>query len=445
MLGKPPRTPPRSGAGGGGRLAGRSPRAVAVVLALASLLLGSGLLAVVGVPEAAAAAPATVTVGSNPSAVGVDPTTDTIYVANQTSNSVSVITVPGAPTLTAATPGNGTVTLAWTAPSSNGGSAVTGYDVYEGTSSGGESSTPVNSSPLSASATSYTVSGLTNGTTYYFTVKALNSVGTSPASNEASATPVTTPGAPRTLTATGGNAQVELSWSAPSSDGGSAVTGYDVYEGTSSGKESPTPVNGSTLITATSYTVSGLTNGTTYYFTVKALNSVGSSTASNQASATPVTTPGAPTGLTATGGNAQVELSWSAPSSDGGSAITGYDVFEGTSSGKESPTPVNGSTLITATSYTVSGLTNGTTYYFTVKALNSVGSSTASNQASATPAGPVKGPAPAPPQAVAIGTGPPQAPSGRSPLLPVGIAMVGLGAGGVAVEEVLRRRARRRA
>ena len=389
MLGKPPRTPPRSGAGGGGRLAGRSPRAVAVVLALASLLLGSGLLAVVGVPEAAAAAPATVTVGSNPSAVGVDPTTDTIYVANyasgtvsvidgttntvtdtvtvgtspdavgvdpttdtiyvanQTSNSVSVITVPGAPTLTAATPGNGTVTLAWTAPSSNGGSAVTGYDVYEGTSSGGESSTPVNSSPLSASATSYTVSGLTNGTTYYFTVKALNSVGTSPASNEASATPVTTPGAPRTLTATGGNAQVELSWSAPSSDGGSA--------------------------------------------------------------------------------------------------ITGYDVFEGTSSGKESPTPVNGSTLITATSYTVSGLTNGTTYYFTVKALNSVGSSTASNQASATPAGPVKGPAPAPPQAVAIGTGPPQAPSGRSPLLPVGIAMVGLGAGGVAVEEVLRRRARRRA
>ena len=93
----------------------------------------------------------------------------------------------------------------------------------------------------------------------------------------------------------------------------------------------------------------------------------------------------APTGLSATPGNTTVALTWNAPSSTGGSAITGYNVYEGTSSGGESTTPVNGTTLISGTTYTVTSLTNGTKYYFTVKAVNAAGSSAASNQASATP------------------------------------------------------------
>jgi hypothetical protein len=100
---------------------------------------------------------------------------------------------------------------------------------------------------------------------------------------------------------------------------------------------------------------------------------------------TPATVPGAPTGLGATAGNTTVALSWSAPLSNGGSAITGYNVFEGTSPGGEALTPVN-SSLISGTTYTATGLTNGTKYYFTVKAVNAVGSSAASNEASATPA-----------------------------------------------------------
>ncbi|MHB8296463.1 MAG: fibronectin type III domain-containing protein [Acidimicrobiales bacterium] len=162
------------------------------------------------------------------------------------------------------------MSLAWSAPASNGGSAIAGYDVYEGTSAGGESFTPV------------------NGATYYLTVEAVNAAGHSLASNEASATPVrpppvTAPSPPRSLVATPGNTQVSLSWGAPSSDGGSAVTGYDVFEGTTSGGESSTPVNSSPLsATSTSHTVSGLTNGTTYFFTVKTVNAAGASPASNQ-------------------------------------------------------------------------------------------------------------------------------------------------------------------
>ena len=93
---------------------------------------------------------------------------------------------PGAPTLSGATGGDGRVILRW-APSSDGGSPITGYNVYVGTSPGGEGSIPVNSSLITG--TTYTVRGLTNWTTYYFVVEALNSRATSVASNQLSATP----------------------------------------------------------------------------------------------------------------------------------------------------------------------------------------------------------------------------------------------------------------
>jgi predicted phage tail protein len=298
--------------------------------------------------------------------------------------SATPATSPGAPTGLTPTPGNTSVGLTWTEPRSDGGSAILGYDVYEGTTPGAESARPVNLTLITT--TGYTVTGLTTGTVYYFTVKAVNAYGPSAASNEASATPVATaPGPPRDLTATPGNTSVGLTWTVPRSDGGSAILGYNVYEGTTPGGESATPVNGTALVTTTSCVVTDLATGTLYYFTVTAVNAYGSSAASNEASATPAVSPGPPTGLTATPGNASVGLTWTAPGSDGGSAITGYNVYIGTSPGGESATPVNGATLVTTTSYIVTGLRNGTVYYFTVAAVNAVGSSAASDEASATP------------------------------------------------------------
>ena len=291
-------------------------------------------------------------------------------------------TVPSAPQGLAATGGNASVKLSWSAPASNGGAAITGYDVYRGTTAGGESGTPVASN---VTATSYTDASVTNGTAYYYTVAAVNAVGVSAPSAEVPVTPrATVPSAPSGLVASGGNGSVVLSWATPATDGGAGITGYDVYRGTSPGGESGTPV--ASGVGTTTFTDTSVTNGTAYYYTVAAVNSVGVSAHSGEASATPhaaVTVPSAPQALAATGGNASVTLSWSAPASNGGAAIAGYDIYRGTTAGGESATPV--ASNVTATSYTDTGLTNGTTYYYTVAAVNSAGLSPPSGEASATP------------------------------------------------------------
>ena len=298
-------------------------------------------------------------------------------------------TAPSAPQSLSATAGNAQVSLSWSAPSSNGGSALTTYTLYRSTISGVLGSAL---SPSPGLSTNYTDTTAVNGTAYYYVVKASNAIGESPASNEASATPsppATAPSAPQSLSATAGNAQVSLSWSAPSSNGGSALTTYTLYRSTTSG------VLGSALSPSpglsTNYTDTTAVNGTAYYYVVKASNVIGESPASNEASATPsppATAPSAPQSLSATAGNAQVSLSWSAPSSNGGSALTTYTLYRSTTSG------VLGSALSPSpglsTNYTDTTAVNGTAYYYVVKASNAIGESPASNEASATPSAPSK-------------------------------------------------------
>jgi Fibronectin type III domain len=322
---------------------------------------------------------------------------------------------PGPPTGLTATAGNAQVSLSWTAPAADGGAAIIGYDVYLGTSSHGESATPVKT----VAGTSTTLTGLTNGTTYYVTVDAVNDAKLhSAVSAEASATPapaVTAPGAPAGLTATAGNAQVSLSWTAPASDGGAQITSYDVYAGATVNVKVGTPV---TSAKGTSVTVKNLANGTTYFFKVTAVNQAGQGPASGAASASPapaITKPGPPTGLTATPGHGQVTLSWTAPASAGGVGISGYLIYTGTSPGGELATPVNGSP-VNATSYIVTGLTAGTTYYFKVAAVNGAKQQgNDSGEVSATPVSATTSPsATASPTPGAAAAGPSGTPTGAS-------------------------------
>ena len=283
---------------------------------------------------------------------------------------VAPVTAPSAPTNLAAAAGNAQVSLTWTASA-----GATSYNLYWSTSSG---VTPANGTKISGIANpAYVQASLTNGTTYYYAVTAVNSGGESPASSHAMATPVapvTIALAPTNLAAAAGNAQVSLTWTASA-----GATSYNLYWSTTAGVM---PANGTRIsgITNPAYLQTGLTNGATYYYVVTAVNSAGESDPSNQAISTPIAPiSAAPLNLAGTAGNAQVALSWSASA---GAAT--YNLYWSTTSGV---TPANGTKIsgITNPAYVQNGLTNGTTYFYVVTAVNTGGESPASNQASATP------------------------------------------------------------
>ncbi len=277
---------------------------------------------------------------------------------NSTTVSVDVGT-PTEPTSVNATPGNGTITVTFTAPDSSGGAIITRYFVYN---SSGNIDASGTSSPI-------IVRGLTNGTTYTYYVAAKNIYGTGSKSSAVSAT-AGTPSSPRSVVATAGNAYVDMSFSAPTSNGGSTILYYIItdIDGNidSSGTTSPIRVN-------------GLTNGTSYTFYVNAVNVYGTGSASTGVTATPyssISTPSDPQNVSAVAGNTYVEIIFSAPVSDGGSTITNYIITD------------SDDTVVASGTYSpirIDGLTNGTSYTFYVKAVNAAGIGTSSAPISATP------------------------------------------------------------
>jgi fibronectin type 3 domain-containing protein len=191
--------------------------------------------------------------------------------------------VPSGPASLTVAPGNGSAALTWKGSTSGN---PTSYSIYRGTISDGETVTPVGT--VSGTTTSFTDTGLTNGKTYFYNVAASNSVGVSPDSNEVWVTPAasaTAPSAPAGLAATAGNGSVGLTWSAST-----GATSYSVYRGTAPGAEGATSIG---TTTSTSFTDTGLTNGTAYYYEVTASNSAGASPSSREATATPASGSGA--------------------------------------------------------------------------------------------------------------------------------------------------------
>ena len=294
------------------------------------------------------------------------------------------LVVSGAPTAVTGVADYLKVKVSWTAPVSNGGSAITGYTV---TSSPG-------SFTCTATVTTCTVTGLTGGTSYTFTVKATNATGSSAASAASAVVkPLTpaVPGAPTAVTAvvgTAGGLHATVSWTAPASAGTSPITGYTVTS-------SPGSFTCTTTAAVRTCDVSGLVSSTSYTFTVKATNAVGTGVASGASTAvvTPALVPGAPTALTVNPLPQRVSVGWSSPVYAGQAAPTGET--DGITGYTVTSSPGGFTCTTTANSCEVTGLTAGTSYTFTVKATNFWGNSAAS--AVSAVAKPLAGTAPAAP------------------------------------------------
>jgi len=184
--------------------------------------------------------------------------------------------------------------------------------------------------------------------------------------------------APSNVSASAADQQVTLKWNSVS-----GADSYNIYWSAASGvtKSSGTKISG---ISNATYAHTSLANGTTYYYIVTAVNIVEEGDASSEVSATPqapTVLPSAPTGVTATAGDAKVDISWNVVA-----GASTYNIYWSTASGVTTGSP-DTITGITGATRTHPSLTNGTTYYYIVTAENSIGESAASAEVSASPAG----------------------------------------------------------
>lgn len=258
-------------------------------------------------------------------------------------------TSPAAPQNVNATIGNAQITLTWSSPAIPGSSYVTGYEVRKG--EGSWLSVGMN--------TSYTFTGLTNGKGYEFSVRAVNNKGGGAPSHVFS-TPGITPSAPRNLKVTKAEYnEITVTWDAPANSGTGTIYLYQyrVF--------SHILIDDWKNALDTTATISRLANGTTHTIEVRAVSNYGAG-ASAQVTAIAKGKPSSPNYLVANTASEQVTLTWFKPNNDGGSAITGYEVYN----------PVTDMWEFTdLTTYTITGLVNGKSYSFSVVSVNAMGKS----------------------------------------------------------------------
>ena len=333
--------------------------------------------------------------------------------AGAPANEITSSTDPAPPANLTAEPGNQMVILTWDDPNDP---SITAYQ-YQQKTTGNWGAVWSDITGSGASTTSYTKTGLTNATAYTFRIRAANrdSAGDrfSAASNETTATPLDAPPQPTGLTATPSATTVSLSWTDPN-DNEIAKWQYRQKAGTAAWGEW-TDIQGSNADT-NSKTVPGLDAGKTYYFRVRALNANDQAGPGSEV-ASAATPPLKPTGLSASAGYQQATLSWDDPqypsitkwqyqqreAGQGGltavpgnaqavlswtnpndSAITKWQYRKqesGQAYGDWTDVP---SSSAATTTYTVTSLTNGTTYAFEVRAFKT-DAQTALDEVSATP------------------------------------------------------------
>ena len=274
------------------------------------------------------------------------------------------MSVPEPPINITAIPGNKTVTVTWT-PGNNNGGTIYGYKI---------TSNPVSNLPtgyvevLGPTTNTAIINSLTNSISYKFNVTAINQYGSSLESDySADAMPYTIPDPPTNVTAIANNGYATVSWNVPQNNNGSTIYGYTV---TSIPDGLTANIIGSTTTTVI---VTGLTNGTSYNFSVVATNAAGSSiTATTTTAIIPKTVPIAPIILRTTPGNRQITLEWKSPLNTGGSPIINYIIY--TYLGSDN-TEISSITTTNNTIYLIGNLLINTSYYFKIKAVNIVGNS----------------------------------------------------------------------
>jgi predicted phage tail protein len=215
--------------------------------------------------------------------------------------------------------------------------------------------------------TNINIEELTNGTEYSFKVRAVNSAGKSEWSNVMGPVlPCTVPTAPSELEATPNDECVRLTWSAPASNGGSAVTSYDIQQNDDT--NNLISFDCTEDDTSLKYVIDELTNGNNYTFKIRAVNAAGKSPWSDEdGPVMPCRVPSKPTNLQAVPGNSNVGLTWSVPEKNGGSEIHRYEI----------QIQCTSHSILSCTDnrLSVGDLTNGTEYTFHVRAVNAAGCS----------------------------------------------------------------------
>ena len=309
-------------------------------------------------------------------------------------------------------PGDRKVTLTWEDPSDP---TITKYEYNQRTGStfGAWKDIPM-SAPGQTNATSFTVEGLVNGTAYTFAIRASNANRNGSPSDQVTATPTALPAAPTGFRAVAGDGKVKLRWADPRDP---SITGYEYKqreesgrfgeEWTKIGKSAPGEDN------ATSFTVTDLSNDTTYVFIIRAVNPAGGSPPTASVSVTPADPPGAPTEFKANPADGKVTLKWEDPL-DG--TITKYQYRQKEGSGRFGrwmDIPGSGPSTV---SHTVTGLRNGTNYRFAVRAVNAIGNGDPSVSMEAIPGAVQGASAPAQPQ-----TTHPARPAGLTAILADGV------------------------